>query len=157
MPLLSNVENLRSRFGGRFDALDHWLASRKDLLVLYCKLSVVPNRREALPGTGEISQLCNALVDYVSAGHFEIYEQLLDCAENRSAEATQLAKKLFPRIAQGTDTILNFSDKYGDHADESLSTDFDLELSHVGQILEERFEMEDALIHALFDPDEKAA
>lgn len=157
MPLLTKVETLRAQFGGRFDALDHWLASRKDLLVLYCKLSLVPNRREALPSDGEIGQLCNALVDYVSAGHFEIYEQLLDVADKRSPEAQQLAKRLFPRIAQGTDAILNFTEKYGDHTDDSLSPDFDNELAAVGELLEDRFELEDALIQALFGEDEKAA
>ncbi len=157
MPLLQKVDALRDQFGGRFDALDHWLASRKDLLVLYCRLSVVPNRREALPGTNEIAQLCNALVDYVSAGHFEIYEQLLDVAEKRGKTAQQLAKRLFPHIAESTDAIVNFSEKYGDHTEDSLSEEFDRDLASIGQILEERLEWEDALIAALFDEDEKAA
>lgn len=157
MPLLKKVEALRAQFGGQFDALDHWLTSRKELLVLYCKLSLVPNRREALPNADDIAQLCNALVDYVSAGHFEIYEQLLDVAEKRGKQAQQLAKQLFPRIISSTDALVNFGEQYGDHTDDSLSEEFERDLAAVGQLLEERFEYEDALIEALFGEDEKAA
>jgi regulator of sigma D len=52
---------------------------------------------------------------------------------------------------------VNFGEKYGDHTEESLSEDFDRDLASVGQLLEERFEYEDALIEALFNEDEKAA
>lgn len=148
MPLLEKVEALHKRFGGRLEAVDRWLASRKDLLVLYCKLGLVPSKKAALPQAELVAELCNSLVDYVSAGHFEIYEQLLAEAEQAAPERKALAKKLYPRIAQTTDALLQFSDRYSD-ADAMLTADFDSDLATMGEALELRLELEDALIQAL--------
>ncbi len=41
-------------------------------------------------------RLCEVLVDYVSAGHFEVYEQLIQEAREFNDGGLELAAKLYP-------------------------------------------------------------
>jgi regulator of sigma D len=89
------------------------------------------------------------LVDYVSAGHFEIYEELLEKAEHCGSEAVALAKGLFPQFSASTDLVLAFTDRYTEAGDEEMVTHFDHDLARLGADLASRFELEDRLIGAL--------
>jgi regulator of sigma D len=95
-------------------------------------------------------RLCEVLVDYVSAGHFEVYEQLIQEAREFNDGGLELAAKVYPRIEQTTGVALNFNDR----VDGRLLTEDDVrelftELSKLGEVLESRFEMEDFLIEHL--------
>lgn len=157
MPMLKNLEDTRDRFGGRLEAIDRWLDSRKDLLVRFLALTKTRENPGALPARADISHFFDSLVDYVSAGHFEIYEELLEKAEHAGSEAMALAKQLFPRFSESTDTVLAFTDRYADATDEFMMAHFDRDLAKLGADLTERFELEDRLISALFANQGEAA
>lgn len=151
--MLQKFEQTHSRLGGRHTAIDAWLEERKDVLVRFCQLSGLSLEAEqagkdrALPTSEEVGAFCDVLMDYVSAGHFEIYERLMGELESSARdEASGAVRRLYPQIAASTDTVLAFDEKYGERLDDELWPDFDADLSRLGEALATRFELEDELI-----------
>jgi len=154
MPILKNAEASRSRFAGRFEAVDRWLDSRKDVLVHYLQLT---SGQVALPSRTAIAEFCNALVDYVSAGHFEIYQALLHQAEQTGPDARAVVNEQYPRLAASTDLALAFTDRYAEPEDELMIERLDADLAALGVALAERLEREDNLLALLFGEENVAA
>ena len=103
----------------------------------------------SLPDLADIQHFCQLLMDYLSAGHFEVYEQIVSqCAVN-GHDSRKLADSLYPKIANSTDMALEFNDKYAEVDGSALSKNFDRDLSILGQALVERFDFEDELIQTL--------
>ena len=53
-------------------------------------------------------------MDYVSAGHFEVFHELINEAETFADGSGDLAKKLMPAIADTTEVIMAYEEKYGE-------------------------------------------
>lgn len=145
--MLNQFENTQQILGGSHQAIDNWLEERKQLLVEYCQLAGLPpfeRSKGALPGKDEIEAFCELLVDYMSAGHFEVYDKL--------PQANQpLANSLYPQISATTEHALSFHDSYAEITNEQQLNEFDRQLSQLGQQLEERFALEDKLMQSLSD------
>lgn len=145
--MLSNCASAQERWGGVSSIIDRWLKERQQVLVLFCKLSdgnqiFEENERETL-----LKRLCELTVDYVSAGHFEVYEQLL--AEGKAfndREGLKEAGPLFESVDKTTEVILDFNDKYQETDDLSSLT---ADLSQLGEAMALRFEAEDSMIEVL--------
>lgn len=142
--MLEHCQSAKERWGGVNDIIDRWLQERQDMLIQFCNLS----ENTDADGAGEkLQHLCQILVDYVSAGHFEVYDQLVK--EGRDFEdekALQEAGELFSQIDKTTEIILDFNDKYLETDDlEALTPD----LSRLGETLASRFESEDRMIEVL--------
>src|SRR5690606_39464282 len=90
--MLENCRNARERWGGVSELIDRWLKERQELLVQYCELSGESDFSQTDALREKFVRLCEVLVDYVSAGHFEVYEQLIQEArefnDGRSEEHT---------------------------------------------------------------------
>lgn len=147
--MLENCQNAKERWGGVNVIIDRWLHERQDLLVQYCALSAMGKNTVAndeLRGE-KLRSLCQILVDYVSAGHFEIYDQLIkEGRDFDDEEALHEAGGLFTLVDGTTEKLLDFNDKYLETDDlTSLNTD----LSHLGEVLESRFSAEDRMISVL--------
>lgn len=149
--MLENCHNAKERWGGVSDLIDRWLKNRQQLIVHYCELSgVEESARMDVVVRDKFNQLCEVLLDYVSAGHFEIYEQLIREAKEFDDGGLQLAAKVYPRIEQTTEVALNFNDRLdGKEISEADLLPLYEELSKLGENLETRFEMEDFLIEHL--------
>lgn len=145
--MLEDCRSARERWGGVSEIIDRWLQERQDLLVLFCKLSAQKGNEFSSETEAMLQNFCQILVDYVSAGHFEIYEQLV--AEGRefdNQEGLSKAKVHYKTIDSTTELILDFNDKYQETDDlSSLLQD----LSKLGETLETRFEAEDQMIEVL--------
>ena len=145
--MLTQVEQAKQKWGGAHHAIDTWLQERQQLLVQYCELAGLPpfeRTAGALPRKSDIRSFCELLVDYVSAGHFEVYDKIVEDCTDRD-----ITEKLYPQISATTDDALNFHDTYAEvSVDQELET-FDVNLSNLGQKLEERFALEDQLIQSL--------
>lgn len=147
-PMLDNCKSAKELWGGVSEIIDRWLQDRQDMLVQYCDLSNLNSADATEAHTGaKLSNLCQILVDYVSAGHFEIYDQLMkEGREFEDNEALQEAGNLFATIDKTTEKVLDFNDKYLETDDlSSLSAD----LSTLGEMLEVRFTAEDRMIEVL--------
>ncbi len=124
------------------------VVERTQMLVTFCKLAGVEPYTVAAPVQKLLQEFCQILVDYVAAGHFALYERILEGKERRQ-EVADIAGQIYDRIALSTQNVLDFNDKYdcGDHctALESLSQD----LSHLGEDIALRIELEDKLLSAM--------
>lgn len=93
----------------------------------------------------EFSQL---LVDYISLGHFGVYERLVSGNERRNA-VLSLANDVYPKLSETTAAAVAFNDKY-DKVGSALETEMlQQDLSVLGENLAMRIELEDRLCSML--------
>ncbi len=146
--MLENCQTAKERWGGVNKIIDRWLEERQQLLVQYCALSGLESANMAEEARGDkVKDLCQILVDYVSAGHFEVYDQLIkEGREFQDKEALKEAGGLYNSIDKTTEKLLDFNDKYQETDD--LSS-IDSDLSRLGETLETRFAAEDRMIAVL--------
>lgn len=138
----------RQQFEAVENLLTGWLKERREVLGRYTQIAVaLDSSAEPAALRGRQQALCELLVDYVSAGHFEVFHQLLNEAETFADGSESLAGQLIPVIGDTTEVILAYEEKYGDGGDypETLKRD----LSSLGEVLESRFVLEDRLIAGL--------
>ena len=77
--MLESCQNAQERWGGVHKLIDSWLKARHELVRAFDVLGAKP---EALAvNLKPLQEFCGVLVDYVSAGHFGVYEQLTKEAE----------------------------------------------------------------------------
>lgn len=151
--MLTRLESAKKEWGGSHSVIDTWLEERRELLVLYCKLAGLSDFErsdQALPCKTEIQAFCQILMDYLSAGHFEIYDDIVKACKEQGEKSAQLAQNLYPKIAGSTEMAVSFNDKYAEEKEKSLLPEFDKDLSALGQALDQRFEFEDQLIENLY-------
>jgi regulator of sigma D len=92
------------------------------------------------------------LLDYVSAGHFEIYDKLVGEARSFNDDNMKLVDILYPKIHETTQMALDFNDKYSNQQNwESQLNEFNFDLTELGKQLAIRAELEDSLIEQLHD------
>ncbi len=150
--MLEQCKSAKERWGGVNDMIDRWLNERQELITAYFHISGLSpyqgNGRK--PINEKLGEFCQVLVDYVSAAHFEIYEQLLLEAKEFKDGGTELAERLYPKLAGSTQSALDFNDKYTSEVNcLAVVDDLPADLSGLGEGLEERFQMEDLLIESL--------
>lgn len=145
--MLKRTAQALAQWGGKSQHIDNWLKARKQLLVEYCQLigqkqNKTPNR---LPDIEVIGHFCNHLVDYVSTGHFRIFDQITqDCQDY------PLVQHLIEQLAPTTDAALDFYDRFSMVNEPVSLTHFDHELNKLGEILEARLCIEDQLLGELY-------
>lgn len=143
---------LRKQWERVEEVLEQWLQERRELLVLYCnygKNGTQAVHGDPYPRWADAKRFCQILVDYVSAGHFEVYDHLVREAEAANGSAA-LAEELYPKIHETTQIALDLNDKYAtEELWELHHADFPADLSRLGEALSNRFEMEDRLINEM--------
>lgn len=151
--MLEKIISAAERWSGVERVVNLLMKERQELLVLYCSsCGIQPmvgkdtGKNESGRSPSKMKRLCDILVDYVSAGHFEVYEQLLREADAFQQDGISLLARHYPVIERSTEIALAFSDKYSESTDyRELSRD----LSRLGESLEARFEAEDILIESM--------
>lgn len=145
--MLDSCQNAQERWGGVHLLIDRWLQERQDLVEAYTAISSSP--QAPITNAQALQRFCEILVDYVSAGHFEVYEQLTNEAKAFGDQrGLDLATQIYPRIEVITEVALAFNDRC-DNGDCRDSVSLGEELQRLGQLLHERFELEDCLIEVL--------
>lgn len=144
--MLEHCQDAKERWGGVSQIIDRWLQERQEMLIQYCALSDT-NGSTAEERGHRLRRLCQIMVDYVSAGHFEVYDQLIREGRDFGDEnGLKEGARLFAEVDATTESILDFNDKYLETDDlETLSRD----LSALGETLEARFSAEDRMIAVL--------
>ncbi len=140
--------NPNQQFAAVEELLTRWLKERRELLGRYTGIAVA---LDSEPEPASLAQrqraLCSILVDYVSAGHFEVYHELLNEAETFADGSAAMAQQLMPAIGDTTEVILAYEEKYGSGA--AYPDTLQRDLSALGEVLESRFVLEDRLIAGL--------
>jgi regulator of sigma D len=140
---IDNIDN-------KSEAVSNWLAERSQVIVMYCRLSGFRNQTK-LPGNEQINGFCDVLIDYVSAGHFEVYQQIANDCEINGPSSIQLLNELYPDISKTTDVVVDFNEKYSKMMadDPDMMSKFDQDLSVLGEAIAKRVDLEDDLIETL--------
>lgn len=121
---------------------------RTDMLSLYSNLADQHPFNDIDSVSELLTQFCEALIDYTADAHFRLY-RFIDERRERRQEVLDVANKVYGRIVETTQTILDFNDRYDD-ADHTLTVDtLDEDLSRLGEDLAERIELEDQIIGAM--------
>ena len=150
--MLNQLESLTERVRGSNKLVDRWLHVRKHLLVAYYNLVGLKPGKESFMRLNEkaLDDFCQSLVDYLSDGHFNIYERII-----REMEGTTpylAASKLYPLLEANTQQIMDYYDSTLENAiDHDNYLEFQQALSDLGEALEERFTLEDRLIALVLD------
>ncbi len=150
--MVSEVNAASERRGRSREKLTTLVKTRSETLSLYSELA---SQRpfEADEVTNEaLQEFCQALIDYAASAHFQLYRYISDKLERRTP-VLDVADRIYPQIAQTTDSILRFNDKYQDvnllNDDQDLLGLLDADLSSLGETLAERIQLEDQVIGAM--------
>ncbi|WP_018984186.1 Rsd/AlgQ family anti-sigma factor [Salinimonas chungwhensis] len=145
--MLSHQEKLQREWGGRASTIDQWLKDRQALLITFCALAR-PEKKSATELTeSAMVNFCNQLMDYLSAGHFEIYDMLT----SDDKAGLRLRQQVYPELAVTTDQALAFNDKYSEFDASCYADDLTSALDKLGEMLETRFALEDKLIRHMLE------
>ncbi len=149
--MLDDCKTKEERWEGVQKLIERWLAERQELIVSYCSVSGVNNlTADDNTSTQTIKLFCQVLMDYVSAGHFEVYDQLVLEAEEFGDGSEKILPQIYPKIGETTEAILNFNDIFDtdEHCEQAIGR-LKTELSTLGEHLTNRFIFEDQLINGL--------
>ena len=149
--MLNQLDQAKEKWGGYHSLIDRWLEDRQKLLVNFCSLFKVMDvtNQQTLPDYDSLTKFCQQLVDYISLGHFEVYESLVSECDVRGKDSLNLAKELSPEIAKTTDLALAFNEKYINIKNIDKYQILSEDLSKIGEVLATRIELEDQLIDTL--------
>ena len=125
--------------------IGQWLEERRLLLTQYGDLANInPFSAQNTMHRESLREFCQAMVDYLSRVHFEVFEKVNQSQNLFSKEkSNNLLGDLTKRVELTTDHFLDFNDKY--LATDDLAT-LTADLSILGEELAKRFELEDKVI-----------
>ena len=148
--MLENCKTAQERWGGVSEIIDNWLGSRQALISAFVALPSAAIGEEL---NMRLSNFCDLLMDYLSSGHFEVYEQLMLEGKEFADGSDSAGEKLLPLIQVSTDRALDFNDDFTRFDEPSVAEirDFSTRLSELGESLEERFDLEDKMIALLHE------
>ena len=129
------------------------LAERKEVLVLYNRIAgTSPFGGQDSAGVQQknLQSFCQLLVDYLATGHFGLYETIRGDGACQ-VEVWEQAEKAYPKIADTTDALLNFNDKYNCAENCPVNDELHTDLSRVGELLAARIELEDSITAPVCD------
>ena len=148
--MLENCKTAQERWGGVSEIIDNWLGSRQALISAFVALPSAAIGEEL---NMRLSNFCDLLMDYLSSGHFEVYEQLMLEGKEFADGSDAAGEKMLPLIQVSTDRALDFNDDFTRFDEPSVAEirDFSTRLSELGESLEERFDLEDKMIALLHE------
>ncbi|HAO33413.1 MAG TPA: Rsd/AlgQ family anti-sigma factor [Candidatus Competibacteraceae bacterium] len=129
------------------DLIDKLLAVRQESLVLFQKLAALKPFAATALSRPALRRFRQALVDYLALGPFEVYEALeAQSVDSPYCSARELARRLYARISETTQTALDFHDRYDGALSGSALAELDRELSRLGEQLAVRIALEDRIV-----------
>ena len=123
--------------------LQSWLEERQQLRTLLYLLSDADTDRDEQHTL--LQPFCQLLMDYISAGYFEIYTPLLEQADLRHPPGSAAARRILAELDDSTDLALAFNEAMeGNPA--ATQMDFPARMAQLALALERRFALEDQLV-----------
>ncbi|NIC06815.1 sigma D regulator [Billgrantia bachuensis] len=155
--MLEECKTARERWGGVHQLIDRWLDERRELLVSFLELKEACDTELEAVSKPQIDRFSELLMDYISAGHFEIYPQLREEANAfGDHDALEIAGKLLERLELSTELVLSFDADYSTPVRcQHFLPRLPAWLDRLAKGLTERFALEDQLIarlHAAHTP-----
>lgn len=117
---------------------------RQQVWSLYCKVADLKPFKHLSETHTLLNQFSQLLIDYVSLGHFGVFERLIEGTERRTAVLT-VANKIYPEFSKTTDAVIKFNDKYDSQKHKISVEKLESDLSALGESLAIRIDLEDKL------------
>lgn len=130
------------------DQVSKLLDERQEMLVLFCQLAGLSPFQSSSPIDYNLKEFCQKMIDYIAAGHFSIYDRLLNGGERRY-KVLEVAAKVYSLIEDTTDIAIAFNDKYDENDHAIDFSNFQNDLAMLGEAMSNRADYEDRLIDAL--------
>lgn len=131
-----------------FELITKLQSERQEVLSLYCHFTELKPFSANESVKKLLTRFSQILVDYVSLGHFGVYERLLAGTERRSSVLT-VAKDIYPEFSLTTDAAISFNDKYDNLEKIEAFEDLEQDLSVLGESLAKRIALEDKLCEVM--------
>lgn len=130
--------------------IDNWLEERHELLSAYYTLSDIPPFAEKnISKSLQLKEFCELLIDYVSAGQFEVFEKIYQAQKETQPNSLHFNVLLVQKMLKSTIKALDFNDLCH-NTQRSNKEVGQIELrqaiSELGEALADRFEYENKLI-----------
>lgn len=119
-------------------------SERQEVWSLYCQIAELKPFTDVDSVKAKLAKFSEMLVDYVSLGHFGLYERILSGTERRD-RILSVATDLYPEFSVSTELSVSFNDKYEKVAHTAVFNTLADDLSELGESLAKRFELEDRL------------
>ena len=142
------AESINDRRENTGKLIQELLEERQQVWSLYCKLGAMQPFSDDQPLDSKLQEFCQLLIDYISLGHFGVYQRITNGSERRK-KVLELAERIYPRIAEATDAAVDFNDKYEALAGEPRREQLAQDLSRLGEELAMRNDLEDQLLSAM--------
>ena len=117
---------------------------RQEVWSLYCHVAELKPFSVNDTVKKQLTNFSQLLVDYVSLGHFGVYERLLAGTERRQG-VLSVAREIYPEFSSITDAAISFNDKYQNIEEINSFDDLEQDLSALGESLAIRIDLEDRL------------
>ena len=125
--------------------IDQWLRQRQKLLVQLCSIHESSNKKILFPSVKKRDALFEELLDYVCAGHFEIFQHFISEIEKHASLPKNTTQDILTQIQASTDLLVQLNDKYY-QLKRPMKNEWRADISLLVEQLAERFELEDQLI-----------
>lgn len=126
-----------------------WLEQRQRVIVLLCTLQGLEGLDHNHPRSTptRVQEFCQLLMDYISAGYFEVYRELVREARQLQGGPPLLVAHVLERLQASTLEALAFNQDYdtSGHSPAMLEL-LPQRLARLTEVLEDRFSLEDRLI-----------
>jgi len=130
------------------EVIQELLEQRNKVWSLYCSVAGMEPFQPEKSIEDLLKEFCEMLVDYISLGHFGVYQRIIDGKERRK-RIVDVAEKLYPKIVLATESVLKFNDRYEKVTPAMILNNLADDLSVVGEQLATRIELEDELIESM--------
>lgn len=117
---------------------------RQEVWSLYCHVAELKPFTANDTVKKQLTKFSQLLVDYVSLGHFGVYERILAGTERRQS-VLSVAKAIYPEFSSITEAVISFNDKYEKIDEINSFDDLEQDLSALGESLAQRIVLEDQL------------
>lgn len=132
--------------------IEEMLRHRTRMLVQLGELSTVDLENIDQSVKDKLEAFLETLVDYIAAGHFGLYQRIVEGNERRQPVA-ETATKFYAQIQATTDIAVDFSERYGMPENTTLDDHLAADLSQLAEQVTTRIELEDQLILAMLGDD----
>lgn len=124
------------------------LGERQQMWALYCKVAGLEPFTPDKPVDALLKEFCQVLVDYISLGHFGLYQKIMSGEERRQG-VVEVAEKIYPRMSDVAAQAIEFNDMVANSNGGVPMKKLSDELSHLGEELATRIELEDKLLETI--------
>jgi len=139
-----NVVKLKER-NQTNNLIEELLQERKQVWALYCEVAGLGDGKSKKPMEQLVEDFCQLSIDYISLGHFGVYQRILNGSERRKA-IVKAAERIYPNLSKATEAVLDFNDKYQTLTPAMILNELSDDLSILGEQLANRIELEDELL-----------